>query len=86
MAFISYLFLIVPVCFIGIGCFLLYSAISKKGITKPDKDAPFQLYTQFRLRGLNRCRAHLFWVSDIYRVRQRVFVNMKKQQKGQVAN
>ncbi len=52
MAFISYLFLIVPVCFIGIGCFLFYSAISKKGITKPDKDAPFQLYTQFRLRGL----------------------------------
>jgi hypothetical protein len=52
MVFNSYLFFIVLICFIGIGCFLVYSAFSGKGIAEPEKNAPFQLHSQFRLRGL----------------------------------
>jgi len=52
MTFISYLFFLVPISFAGIGCFLVYSAFSGKGVSEPEKNAPFQLHTQYRLRGL----------------------------------
>ena len=52
MNFLSYIFFIVPISFIAIGCFLVYSAFSGKGVSEPEKNAPFQLHTQYRLRGL----------------------------------
>ena len=52
MVFISYLFFIVPIFFIGIGCLLVHSAFSGKWISEPEKNAPFQLHLQYRLRGL----------------------------------
>ena len=52
MAFISYLFFIVPICFIGIGCFLVYSTSSEKSISELRKNAPIQLHSQYRLGGL----------------------------------
>jgi hypothetical protein len=60
MVFNSYLFFIVPICFIGIGCFLVYFAFSGKGITEPEKNAPFLLHSQYWLGGLVRGGLILF--------------------------
>ena len=38
--------------FIVLGVFLLYSAVSGRGVTPPEPDAPFVIHLRYRLRGL----------------------------------
>jgi hypothetical protein len=45
---ISILLLAFPV----IGAFMIYSALTGKGIEDPGKEALFQIHAQFKLRGL----------------------------------
>ncbi|MDY6790845.1 MAG: hypothetical protein SWH54_06205 [Thermodesulfobacteriota bacterium] len=52
MDFLSALTLLFPIGIFAIGCFLIYSAFSGKGITEPDQNAFFQLHAQYKLRGL----------------------------------
>jgi hypothetical protein len=52
MDFLSVLTLLFPISIIAIGCFLIYSAFSGKGITEPEKNSFFQLHAQYKLRGL----------------------------------
>jgi hypothetical protein len=52
MNFLSALTLLFPISIFAIGCFLIYSAFSGKGITEPEKNAFFQLHAQYKLRGL----------------------------------
>jgi len=46
------LLVIIAIAFMACGGFMVYSAISGKGITPPEPDALFQLRTQYKLRGL----------------------------------
>jgi len=51
MDLLSALTLLFPVSIFAIGCFLIYSAFSGKGIKEPDQNALFQLHAQYKLRG-----------------------------------
>ena len=51
MSFLSALTFLFPISIIAIGCFLIYSAFSGKGVTEPDQDALFNLHAQYKLRG-----------------------------------
>jgi hypothetical protein len=46
------LVVIIAIAFIAYGGFMVYAAISGKGITPPEPDALFQLRIQYKLRGL----------------------------------
>lgn len=46
------LLVIIAIAFIACGGFMVYSAISGKGITPLEPDSLFQLRTQYKLRGL----------------------------------
>jgi hypothetical protein len=53
MIWIGYIaFTILLLAFPAIGGFLIYSALTGKGIEEPGKDSLFQLQAQFKLRGL----------------------------------
>ena len=52
MSFLAVLTFLFPIGIFAIGCFLIYSAFSGKGITEPDQNALFQLHAQYKLRVL----------------------------------
>ena len=52
MTFFALLTFLFPICIFAIGCFLIYSAISGKGISVPDQKAPFLFHAQYKVRGL----------------------------------
>ncbi len=52
MDFLSAMTLLFPISIFAIGCFLIYSAFSGKGVKEPDQKALFKLHAQYKLRGL----------------------------------
>ena len=56
-------FTVVITAWIGAGVFMIYSAITGKGIKEPDKSEPGGIYFQYKIRGLIGA---VFLISGIY--------------------